>query len=87
MPRYASQAWEGAGAGERGPAGGQGVATVRSDVQSFVRGRGAVRGPGRAGAKGQGVQLGGGRRARPGETREGAWESRVISPEEGDDQL
>lgn len=42
MPRYASQAGEGAGAGARGRAGGQGVVTVRSDVQSFVRGRGAV---------------------------------------------
>lgn len=40
MPRYALQAREGAGAGARGPAEGQGVATVRSDVQSFVRGRG-----------------------------------------------
>lgn len=54
MPRYASQARAGAGAGARGPVGGQGVATVRSDVRSFVRGRGAVRGSGRAGGRGAG---------------------------------
>lgn len=54
MPRYASQARAGTGAGVRGPAGGQGVATVRSDVRSFVCGRGAVRGTGRAGDRGAG---------------------------------